>query len=356
MRLFYFLLVLTLPIKLFAIDCYTSDIIVGLPAPILCQNLYINVNDPLILGNDTNPVIVDVTGEVIISANISVDGKNGVNSAPNGNNNGGSGGPKAGDGGSRNFGPPSDAQDATDPMDASNGKATINATNICGNGGSGGGFFTAGQDGVRCTGGSVNIAIKGSAFPSAVNKTIFTGIFRGGFGGGAGDEKQTSFNEVGTGGGGGGALQIIAGGDITINAGVTISARGGNGGNALIDGGAGGAGSGGVIWLKAAGTIHNSGTIDVRGGQGGRSNVTGGHGGNGGSGIYRLESSSGVVDGQDRLILTPNPAAIQSLKSDISCGTVKAKDQDHLFQLIAGFIIVMIVMELVRKILLNLRR
>jgi hypothetical protein len=158
----------------------------------------------------------------------------------------------------------------------------------------------------------------------------------------------------GPGGGGGGAIHIIAGGDVTITALGSILADGGDGGDgtdgaAATDGGGGGAGSGGVIWIQTLGQINHAGNMNADGGFGGAA-PDGGIGGNGGRGLIRLEDLDGVISGGGTL---PGYTSVDSvisdigsnsLKSDISCGMIKpAGDEDHsqFFQMIMGFLLVL---------------
>ncbi|HXH76327.1 MAG TPA: hypothetical protein VNJ08_15255 [Bacteriovoracaceae bacterium] len=352
MKLFILCLSLSITPLLQAADCHTTDIISG--GTFNCDNLY--VDTVLTIGTDPQPIIINVVGETIISANIMINGANGLTIANNADSPGGVGGPGAGLGGERNFGNPTDGINVVPlPPSASDGNAIVNVNGVCGNGGGGGGFGTAGVQGALCPGGSAVPAVGGSSVaPAEFDFTL--ALFRGGFGGGCGDERSPR-DEVGSGGGGGGGIHINAGGNITINSGVTISARGGNGGQALLDaGGGGGGGSGGAVWLKTIGVITNSGTIDLRGGDGGIA-VSLGHGGAGGDGSYMLESSTGTITGtglrSPTLTTTPSIAA-QNMTSSISCASVKMKNSDNFAQMTLGFALAALIASML-KILLRSR-
>lgn len=360
MRPFLFLLLL-MPMASFAVDCTEADLLnfPTTPIPNPCDNLYVDA-DVTIDKNGALPdpaVVINVTGEVIINADINLDGDAGANIAAGVDPaTGAVGGPGAGNGGGRNFAPQNGDDGAVFPAPAStsNGNAPNNATNVCGNGGSGGGLFTAGSDGSQCTGGSATLATGGTTYSAAVDSTLFNLVnFRGGYGGGAGDQSFDNTDESSSGGGGGGGLYINAGENITINTGATISARGGAGGPGLIDAGGGGGGSGGAIWLQSTGTITNYGTINVSGGVGGTS-ILNGTGGAGGNGVYRLESSTGTITGSGVLLPSAPPAApgaaAQNYTSDISCGTIAAKNEkENLAQMFIAFGLVAIVGFFIRK-------
>jgi len=148
---------------------------------------------------------------------------------------------------------------------------------------------------------------------------------------------------------------IDAGGTITIANGVTISARGGRGGNSLAAGGGGGGGGGGNIYLLSNVAIVNQGILDVTGGQGGTTRSTppfGGVGGKGGDGRIRLDVNGAVTDltGRQDFSTSIPTSSSSSLKSDISCGTVSKKNENTmLFQMIAGFMLIIIFSRLKKR-------
>lgn len=114
----------------------------------------------------------------------------------------------------------------------------------------------------------------------------------GGAGGGAGDNNPSTPSPTpgadGT-GEGGGLVLIVTGGNLTINPGATITARGGNGGaggssQGGSGGGGGGGAGGGIVGLVYKGTYSNSGTINVNGGNGGAGGTGTSYGGDGRNG------------------------------------------------------------------------
>jgi hypothetical protein len=366
MRLSFFILLTSLltPMSLLAADCRTSSGDIpsgGSYGP--CDNLYID--SPLTLGTHLDPVIIDVTGDVFITHNVTLDGSDGVLSVSGSSAMGGDGGPGASYGGDvDSFNGPQDGGAGRDPdgdftvdvTTAADGKTTADDL-TCGNGGGGAGLWIAGSNGSVCSTSNDPLTVgQGGAvaYPALFDFTL--GAFRGGFGGGAGAYGGAG-QLSGTGGGGGGGLYIKAGGNINISSGVTLSARGGKGGEPGGDGGGGGGGSGGAIWLEAAGVITNQGTIDVRGGAGGEDPLlpNAGEGGNGGNGVYRLQDINGTLTDHGLLIgSSGSGSAIQStqkLSSSISCGTISAKkDNSSLFQIALGFILALGIVASGRKI------
>lgn len=331
MRLFFCLSLLFIPSLSFGQSC-TENTLLGPGNNFNCTTLTISSTGLNRSADGTGtPIIVTVTGDVFINGNVSVNGGDGftivdISDLPS------QGGPGASRGGgiSGNEGEPGGPNFPPDPEE---GLSSLRS-NSCENGGSGaGGFNTSGGSGLDC------------ADAPAVTGGSAWGIFpltRGGYGGGAGGsyDVASAFN-FGSGGGGGGAIHIIStGGKITIASGVTISARGGNGGDVNSPGGAGGGGSGGVVLLDGALGVFNSGIIDVRGGRGGINSGTGGQGGAGGSGVYRIVNAGVTTEGTG-ITTSFSP----KLKSDISCGTIaQKKDDNNLFlQVIAGFGIVFMI-------------
>ncbi len=337
MRLFYFLLAICFIHQSFALDCVSGpagagQVEINSGGVYNCDNLYITT--PLSLTGTGGAVLeINVAFDTQITANIALNGANGINgnTAPLAAT---AAGPGGGDGGGVDIvSNPENAEDDIAGNNLANGKAA--ATDPCPHGGGGGGFFTAGFNGSLCAS-NINPPGAGgaSAFPVEFD---FGPLFRGGYGGGSGG---LNTGDVGTGGGGGGALHIISSGNVLIGLGVTISARGGTGGNAITDGGGGGGGSGGAIWIQATGTITNNGTIDLRGGPGGRNNLTGAHGGDGGDGRFQFESSAGTTNGTGLTPASISASSTPSLKSDIACGTIAKSNDDHnlSFQVMMGFV------------------
>lgn len=349
MRLFYFLLTLCFIQQSFALDCVSGapgagQVQINSGGVYNCDNLIINT--PLNLTGAGGAVLeINVALDTQITANITLDGANGVNGnvAPLPR---AAGAPGAGDGGGVDgLSNPENAEDDLAGNNLANGKAA--ATDTCPNGGGGGGLFTAGLPGSPCATTVTPVGAGGaSASPAEFD---FALLFRGGYGGGSGG---LNLGDVGTGGGGGGALHIISSGNVLIGTGVTISARGGIGGNGITDGGGGGGGSGGALWIQAAtGTITNLGTIDLRGSAGGRNNLTGAHGGAGGDGRYQFESLSGTTNGTGLTPASISAVSTPSLKSDIACGTIaKANDDQNLtMQMMMGFVLALMLGLITKK-------
>jgi hypothetical protein len=299
-------------------------------------------------------LIIKVTGDVSITANIVLDGGAG-GPVSTFNTPGGLGGPGAGDGGGFNGG------GATSPgsdVSLSSGNQA-NSSGFCGGGGAGAGFDLDGEDGNDCSGGSVG-GLKGLEVDPL--EFSFTGIFRGGFGGGAGGD--SSNGDIGSGGGGGGALHIMAAGTVTISG--NITSIGGAGGSTAVDGGGGGGGSGGVIWIETTKQIIHSGSMNANGGVGGlgAGGAPGpaqpnGDGGDGSQGFIRLEDQDGIVGGTflSNASFISNGAATasssSSLESGISCGMVKPKDDNNFFQLAFGFFLVAMMASLLKTLSRN---
>lgn len=341
MRLFFILLPLIFINESFALDCVSGSptagqVQINAGGVWNCDNLIINV--PLSLTGAGGPILkINVALDTQITADIILNGANGINgnSAPL---NGSLGGPGAtGGGGVDGLSTPENAEDLIG-NNLANGKAAF--PDPCPHGGSGGGLFTAGNAGSVCPGNLTPPPAGGD--PAYLTEFDFGPMFRGGYGGGSGG---LFTGDVGTGGGGGGALHIISNGNVTIASGVTIQARGGNGGNALVDGAGGGGGSGGAVWIQSSGVISNSGTIDLRGGNGG-TNITSSGNGIGGDGVYKFEDSIQTTTGSG--LTSPN--VTQSLKSNISCGTILPQNNDSriYFQMLAGFFIVMMMSSLIK--------
>jgi hypothetical protein len=349
MRLFYFLIPICFIQQSFALDCVSGapgagQVQINSGGVYNCDNLFITT-DLNLTGVGGAVLEINVALDTQITANITLNGANGSNgnTAPLP---GAAAGPGAGDGGGVDgLSNPENAEDDLAGNNLANGKAA--ATDICPNGGGGGGLFTAGLIALVCgTTATPPGAPGSSAFPTEFDFTAL--LFRGGYGGGSGG---LNTGDVGTGGGGGGALHIVSLGNVLIGPGVTISARGGIGGNAIGDGGGGGGGSGGALWIEATGTITNNGTIDLRGSDGGRNNLTGAHGGAGGDGRFQFNGSNGTSNGTG---LTPSSiiaVSTPSLKSDIACGTIAKtnEEQNLLFQIMMGFVFA-IMIGLCRKV------
>lgn len=312
-----------------------------------CASL--TLSGSIAFSNTAAPLIIKVTGPVNVTGVFNMNGGNGtnLNIGTFAQVFGGEGGPGAGDGGGEDgfsvLYPGLDTNSVGGTFDTSAGRGeAANGGNLgCGDGGGGAGFKATGVIGSSCGGNG-----PGAAGGTVTAASIFSGTFRGGVGGGAGGDAPAG--SFGAGGGGGGAIHIIAGGDITVSG--SITANGGNGGAGGPDGGGGGAGSGGVIWLQSLGNIDISGAISVLGGTGGTI-TAGGAGGNGGVGFIRLDDADGTITGggsfpgADTNSVSSPIRISESLKSDISCGTVKPNEKNNsvLFQVIAGFLLVNLV-------------
>ena len=303
----------------------------------------LDINAPLNFNPGAAPLIVKVQGNVSITNVVTADGGPGFNNTYLNGTAGGISGPGASRGGGEDPGGNLEYNlILNSTLSPSFGKAAPGGSFGCEDGGGGGGFKTAGKPGTACSGNGLGAG--GSAVSSS--DFSFGGNFRGGFGGGAGGN---SFNGVyGAGGGGGGAIRIVAGGDIFISGLGRIFAIGGAGGPGGPDGGGGGGGSGGVIWLQSLGNIQNDGMIRVTGGAAGEAPGGGigpGRGGAGSDGFIRFEDMDGIPTGtgtapgaEIKPILSRSSS---SLKSSISCGSVKPNDDSHsaFMQLIVGFFI-----------------
>lgn len=338
MRLFLFLILLS-PAFAFGQACTEATLAVpdgdASPNTYSCTTLDIG---PAGLNRSAegsvDPIIVTVTGNVTIRGNINFNGGNGFTLTADGTA-GPSGGPGAVSGGGGVSGSEGEPQFSINPEDG----LAPPRNGVCNDGGGGGGGYSeAGDPGLECDNDPSVSATGGADWGSTVPLT------RGGFGGGAGGahDVATVFNH-GSGGGGGGAIHIIStAGTITVNSNVTISAKGGIGGNATSIGGGGGGGSGGVILLDGALGVTVNGILDVRGGSGGVS-TGGGEGGAGKSGVYRIVNAGVTTDGTGVTTPTVTNTPVTKFKSDISCGTVakKNENQQMFFQVMVGFFLVL---------------
>lgn len=335
MRLFYFLLFIPALSLAAPPVCDETDLVAS---SVGCTSLTID-NAINLVGAGGAVIDIVVNGDVNISANILMDGANGVLMTVD-NTAGVNGGPGAFSGGGIS------GNTAEVGLVPPEGGFQGQQDGPCSSGGGGGASqVTNGNDGLVCTGGTL-IGAAGTTASS------FPGIISGGNGGGAGGEKNIGVFDLGGGGGGGGGIRIRAqAGTITIANGVQISAKGGNGGNSVNIGGAGGGGGGGTIHLIGDVAVVNQGILDVTGGSGGIATraVTprGGNGGAGGNGIIRIED--GVNPPQDfsgrQDFSTGGPlgSSRSSLSSDISCGTVAKKNNDSMtFQVMIGFMLVLL--------------
>lgn len=154
------------------------------------------------------------------------------------------------------------------------GNVTLDSKGFSGGAGITNGNGTGGGVGANPHGGGAGYGgVGGAANSGGAGGTTYGSITAPnnlGSGGGGGGNAST-----GTGGSGGGAIKISSSGTITVAG--TVSANGGNGSAGCCNGGGGG--SGGSVWLSGA-TISGSGTVRANGGTGGsRSEPGGGSGG-----------------------------------------------------------------------------
>jgi hypothetical protein len=355
MRLFYFLILFSLPFAAFAAPCTDANFAGASPANnyYLCDSLTLSTTGINKKGDgNPDPIFIEVTGDVVINANIIIDGNDGRTilgdndfTIPGGP---GSGGPGGWSGGGINSSTAEPGQGVSG-QDGTGGLADTSGRD-CGSGGGAAANKTNGTQGNVCFDGSsgTDTGLPGTAigtFPHNPTNPPTPFDHFGGYGGGAGGPKAQALNiyDLGSGGGGGGGIYIKATGTISIGNGVRISARGGAGGKSAFNGGGGGGGSGGTILLESPVSITNKGIFDARGGQSGSTRSAsphGGAGGTGGDGFVRLE-----ING------VPNdlPTAYQdfstpvgNLKSDITCGTIakKNENQNLMFQMMVGFSLV----------------
>lgn len=325
MRSFFFLLIFStsalaqIDYGSSTVDCDETDLIAG--GKIQCRNLHIQATP--IWNASVAPLDIQVNGDVIIDAAIDLSGGDSPDDGGNFDDFFGAAGlGGGGEGGRTGSGFPTAAPGVSGGGKGQDGPA-------CGGGGGGGGFLQAALlNGASC--GAISGGARGIKF-----ENILVDNFRGGFGGGAGGVGSIISN--GGGGGGGGAIRIRAKGNVTIND--PLTSNGGAGGNSNADNGGGGGGSGGLIWIQALGNIENNAAISVTGGAGGSSS-SGGAGSAGSKGLIRFEDLDGIITGSNPIAGVKFPS--KSLKSDISCGTVKNSDENHsaFFQMILGFCIV----------------
>jgi hypothetical protein len=268
-----------------------------------CRTLNIS-SSARFTGN--NPLIIRVQGNASISGTLNV---NGFNGRPSGSetNLGADGGPGGFKGGDFDFGFGSDGSSNAFGGDAgfAGGAGLSDSINpASGGGGSGASFRNGVLGAIGEDGDSASPAGFGGAQSNANNvnaENTFQTLLIGGAGGGAGGAGENiDFTQApaASGGGGGGAVHIVARGSITVTG--TITANGGDGGNATGLAGAGGGGAGGAVWLQSASSVINNGIIRAAGGSGGTNTSAsprGGNGGGGGAGRIRIDSFDGTLTG-----------------------------------------------------------
>ena len=159
---------------------------------------------------------------------------------------------------------------------AAGGGGAGTGNTAAGGGGGGGGFGTDGTSGAGNLAGGAGTGTGDALLIIYPGTGAASNRPSGGGGGGA----PALLGNGGGGGGGGGAIEITAGGDVTIG---TVSIRGGvgassGGGSGVVAGGGGGAG--GSLMVRSGGTL-TTGMIEAKGGAGGTANSNGGAGGDG---------------------------------------------------------------------------
>lgn len=289
------------------------------------------------------PLIIRVTGDARISANLSVDGFPGEWTDSD-TSAGGAPGPAGYAGGEILFGP-SNGQSPGAGAGRANPITSGNVDVSCGGGGGSGASFgdltlgAAGNDAlsefVGCDSQGADAPV---ALPALGEDNFSVGPLHGGPGGGAGASGWISLvtEKYGAaGGGGGGVVHLVVGGDLTITG--TISANGGAGGDTTTLGGGGGGGAGGLIWLQVGGKLTQKGTVRALGGRGGRVNSTasfrGGAGGAGGVGRVRMDVAAGNFSGRDstpRAQIAPSTAGRNSIPFDTNLCTAQSLAVDTL--------------------------
>jgi hypothetical protein len=247
----------------------------GSGKPMLCviAGKTVTVPTPGVRANGSLPLVIAAVTDITVSAMIDVSGGKSL--------------PAAG------------AQSCSPPTAGSDGAGAG------GGGGGAGGAFGGASAGGGSAGGM------GGSGTGGIGKLMSV---RGGCNGSAGGNGNTG--SAGAAGSGGGAIYLVAGNSVTINASATLSAAGGGGGGGGIGGGGGGGGaSGGLIAIEAptlgvngvlyanggggggggastaAGSPGNTGTLSTAAGGAGASGI-GGNGGNGG-----VDAAASVVGG-----------------------------------------------------------
>ncbi|MFI4911224.1 MAG: beta strand repeat-containing protein [Sedimentisphaeraceae bacterium JB056] len=212
---------------------------------------------------------IDISSSIDVSGADAITGITGASASP--------GGGAGGDGGTANTGLGS----------AGSGSGAGQPSSKYYQAGGGGGFGGSGGDGhLQDNYGGAG----GSTYGDITVSTLQGGSGGAGGGGNSGGG--------GAGGAGGGAIKIVAGQDISINA--DINADGGDGGyNTTISYRGGAGGSGGAIVLDAGNsvTIASNITLSANGGDGGDLYKVGSGGGGGGGGRIAIAAASLIVAG-----------------------------------------------------------
>ncbi len=241
----------------------------------------------------SNPLVIDVLGDMTVNGVINCSGKNGSASTGTGagagagiGGTGRCGGAAGGNGGPVYPGSgTSTGQVGSSPafptIKGGNPGSTTGAGN--GSGGGGGGAWGSATLSIGTSGGNGSGGTGGGAGTQVSNPNWAQYFGSAGGGGGSG-----SGTEAGGGGGGGGGILILhVGRSLVVGASGLILANGGDGGSSISTGGGGGAGGAGSIqtWVGKSITLSgiNPSTISAKSGFPG-SPATGGAGGSGWSG------------------------------------------------------------------------
>jgi hypothetical protein len=199
-----------------------------------------------ITGDKDRPARFVATSEIVLGADVNVEGNDATGST------GGAGGPGGCKGG-----------DAETAGACGESGAEPGASGTQGNGGGGGGHAEAGSRGGGDQGGPGGFPT-GNRTLSPLAGTAELGAPRGQGGGGGGDgEAAVGKSTGGAGGGGGGVIELTSWGKLDVIGEPTLLAKGGDGAAAstacqeilpglLGGGGGGGGGSGGTILVRAA--------------------------------------------------------------------------------------------------------
>lgn len=309
-----------------------------------CTDLTISAVGLNITTAGLTPLIIKVQGDVIINGTITIDP------------------------GTAGGYPYNDSSTPSGAQGGDGGDAfcdTLTPDTIGGGGGSGGSHSSLGTAGIIGTdSGTVDGDIPGApgSTPSITYDSAMTleTQLRGGASGGQGgtgciDGGTESNGVTNLPGDGGGAIQITAGGDITIYANISAIGGSGDGGASSVNGDAGGSGggAGGVIFLQAANNIViNNASLDAQGGSGGAGGGSeGGAGGAGADGIIRLDDIDGSIEQIGTVNISPTPttvaleaASFETLNSGIQPGCAVNKDMATEQSQIIGLLILMAAM------------
>lgn len=195
--------------------------------------------------------------------------------------------------GSMARGAPGNAGAGGTDADPAKARPNGNDQNTGGGGGANGG--SGGSGGYSWSSDLPGGGFGGSAFPASVSRVVMGG------GGGAGSRNNDTNTQASSGSAGGGIVMIRAG---SLTGTATISANGVAAYNATANDGGGGAGAGGSILILSGGGGEAGLTIQAHGGRGGDawdtqaySNVNRhGPGGGGGGGVVLLSGAAASID------------------------------------------------------------